>query len=215
MLSDSRYEEYQRQGFLVFDPQIDPATIDAAFAGVRDMYLAENEPPNGRLVAYRDNRRIQDAWKIVPAVKAIATAPRVLELLAGLYRRKPLPFQTLNFRVGSEQQPHSVKGWFAKHLAQLRGFMRLRDTGADYAIYERLVRDRITASGIAPTYATIKKGQAFLWAANLVHGGSHQFDRTRTRASQVTHFFFEGCRYYTPLLQHGWKTQWRDPSWIT
>src|SRR5258708_324269 len=106
MLSDSRYEEYQRQGFLVFDPQIDPATIDAAFAGVRDMYLAENEPPNGRLVAYRDNGRIQDAWKIVPAVKAIATAPRVLELLAGLYRRKPLPFQTLNFRVGSEQQPH-------------------------------------------------------------------------------------------------------------
>lgn len=266
MRGHAEQEEYESQGFLVFDPQIDPATIDAAAAGVRDLYLPEGSPPDGKLVSYRDNRRIQDAWKIVPAVKAIATASRVLQLLADLYRRKPLPFQTLNFRVGSEQQPHSDtihfnakpaghmcgvwvaledidrdngpvvyfpgshkwpeltlsdvdafdgKGWLGKRVAQVRGFLRLRDTDADYAVYERLVRDRIAASGITPTYATIKKGQAFLWAANLVHGGSPQVDRSRTRASQVTHFFFEGCRYYTPLLQRGWKTKWRNPEWIT
>ncbi|WP_442753916.1 phytanoyl-CoA dioxygenase family protein [Methylocystis sp. JAN1] len=44
-----------------------------------------------------------------------------------------------------------------------------------------------------------RKGQALIWASNLLHGGSAQADRTRSRWSQVTHYFFEGCRYTTPL----------------
>src|SRR5258706_3229286 len=109
MYARSEIEEYESQGFLVFDPQVDAATIDRAVAALRDMYLPEDAPPerNGPLATYRDNRRVQDAWKTVPAVKAIARAPRVLQLLQQLYGRKPLPFQTLNFRMGSEQKAHS------------------------------------------------------------------------------------------------------------
>lgn len=268
MLSHGEHEEFEAQGFLAFDPQIDMSLIDEAGAGLRDMYLAEGEAPDtsGRLVAYRDNRRVQDAWKALPAVKAIATAPRVLKLLEDLYGRKPLPFQTLNFRVGSEQQPHSdtihfnampagymcgvwvaledidrdngpvvyypgshkwseatladidvfeEEGWLRRRAYLAASYVRvLRDTNADYAKYERLIRDRVARSGIAPTYATIRKGEAFIWAANLVHGGCTQADRNRTRASQVTHYFFEGCRYYTPLLRRGFKTYWRRPEWI-
>jgi len=268
MHGHNELEEYESNGFLIFDPQIEPAVIDQALAGVRNLYLGENEPDDrsGKVVVFRNNRRIQDAWKVIPAVKAIATAPRVLQLLRDLYGRKPLPFQTLNFRMGSEQQPHSdtvhfnsrpagfmcgvwialedvdrengpvvyypgshkwkeialpevdafgIDGWFRQRLAQLRGFMsRDRNTDADYAKYEQIIRDRIAASGVAPAYATIRKGQGFIWAANLLHGGSPQIDRSRTRASQVTHFFFEGCRYYTPLLQRGFKTAWRKPDWV-
>ncbi|MBC8022867.1 MAG: phytanoyl-CoA dioxygenase family protein [Burkholderiales bacterium] len=268
MPSHNEHEEFAAQGFLVFDPEIPPATIDEAFARLRDMYPGENDPPDtsGKVVAYRDNRRIQDAWKAIPAVKAIATAPRVLQLLRDLYGRKPLPFQTLNFRVGSEQQTHSdtvhfnsrpagfmcgvwvaledvdrengpvayfpgshkwsevglpdvdafdAGGWLQQRLSRLRGRVRiLRDTTADYAKYEKVIQHRVAASGIPPTYATIRKGQAFIWAANLLHGGSPQIDRGRTRASQVTHYFFEGCRYYTPLLQRGFRTHWRKPEWV-
>jgi len=32
-----------------------------------------------------------------------------------------------------------------------------------------------------------------------LHGGTVQTDRSLTRHSQVTHYFFEGCTYYTPL----------------
>ena len=45
-----------------------------------------------------------------------------------------------------------------------------------------------------------RKGQAFIWCANLLHGGSRQTDPTLTRWSQVTHYFFEDCIYYTPAF---------------
>lgn len=45
-----------------------------------------------------------------------------------------------------------------------------------------------------------RKGQALIWCANLLHGGSPQTDATRTRWSQVTHYFFDDCVYYTPAF---------------
>jgi ectoine hydroxylase-related dioxygenase (phytanoyl-CoA dioxygenase family) len=269
MLSNTQVETFQRDGYVIFDPGIPPHTIQAASAALKDLYLAEDVPPetDGRVVAFRDSRRIQDGWKVIPEVKEIALAPRVLQVLGQLYGRKPLPFQTLNFRVGSEQKTHSdtvhfnskpsgfmcgvwvaledidrengpvvyypgshkwdevalpqvdefeVDGPVAKMVAKAKGRATLlRDVDVDYPKYERVIQQRIDAGGIAPAYATIKKGQAFIWAANLLHGGSPQLDRSRTRASQVTHYFFEGCRYYTPLLQRGWRTAWRTPAWIT
>lgn len=45
-----------------------------------------------------------------------------------------------------------------------------------------------------------RKGQALIWCANLLHGGSPQRDPTLTRWSQVTHYFFDDCIYYTPAF---------------
>lgn len=45
-----------------------------------------------------------------------------------------------------------------------------------------------------------RKGQALIWCANLLHGGSHQNDPTLTRWSQVTHYYFDDCIYYTPAF---------------
>lgn len=45
-----------------------------------------------------------------------------------------------------------------------------------------------------------KKGQALIWAANLLHGGSPHLNRQLTRWSQVTHYFFEDCAWYAPLF---------------
>lgn len=42
----------------------------------------------------------------------------------------------------------------------------------------------------------LKKGQTFIWAAGLVHGGSKQKNRELTRLSQVSHYYFEGSQYY-------------------
>ncbi|MCW3641542.1 phytanoyl-CoA dioxygenase family protein, partial [Burkholderia cenocepacia] len=51
--------------------------------------------------------RIQDAWINDPDVKAIATNVRMLDLLGRLYGRAAFPFQTLNFRVGTQQKLHT------------------------------------------------------------------------------------------------------------
>lgn len=45
-----------------------------------------------------------------------------------------------------------------------------------------------------------RRGQALIWCANLLHGGSPQHDRRRTRWSQVTHYYFDDCIYYTPAF---------------
>ena len=45
-----------------------------------------------------------------------------------------------------------------------------------------------------------KRGQALIWTANLLHGGSPQLNDRATRWSQVTHYFFDDCIYYTPAF---------------
>jgi hypothetical protein len=56
------------------------------------------------------------------------------------------------------------------------------------------------ANGATEETFLARKGQALIWCANLLHGGSPQTDPTRTRWSQVTHYYFEDCVYYTPAF---------------
>ncbi len=65
--------------------------------------------------------------------------------------------------------------------------------------FERLWEELVRVNGEAPTLFQAKKGQALIWAANLLHGGSRQTNPDVTRWSQVTHYFFEGCSYYSPM----------------
>lgn len=56
------------------------------------------------------------------------------------------------------------------------------------------------ATRAEPDRFLARKGQALIWCANLLHGGSPQTDPRRTRWSQVTHYYFEDCIYYTPAF---------------
>ncbi len=67
------------------------------------------------------------------------------------------------------------------------------------SMYEPLWEALVRAHGAEPELFLARKGQALIWAANLLHGGEPQRDKNRTRWSQVTHFFFEDCAYYTPM----------------
>jgi hypothetical protein len=64
--------------------------------------------------------------------------------------------------------------------------------------YKRAWQAMVEASGVKPEIFCARKGQALIWTANLLHGGSRQKDPSRTRWSQVTHYYFENCAYYTP-----------------
>ena len=58
----------------------------------------------------------------------------------------------------------------------------------------------VETSGLEQELFLAKKGQALIWAANLLHGGSVQRDPRLTRWSQVTHYYFDDCAYYTPAF---------------
>merc|ERR1712032_50658 len=51
--------------------------------------------------------RIQDAWAWSAEVRSLAEDPVVLAFIKMLTGREPQPFQTLNFRYGTQQPPHS------------------------------------------------------------------------------------------------------------
>jgi hypothetical protein len=179
------------------------------------------------------NKRIQDAWLIDDDVRAIAANSRVLALLEKLYGRRPFPFQTLNFPVGTQQHLHSDSIHFssiperfmcgvwvamedvgpdAGPLTYLPGSHRWpilnnvmigrRGFGASAASaqapFEAAWNALIETSATKPEVFLARKGQALIWAANLLHGGSPQHDARLTRWSQVTHYYFDNCAYYTP-----------------
>ncbi len=56
------------------------------------------------------------------------------------------------------------------------------------------------AQNARPSTFLARKGQALIWCANLLHGGSAQTNPKLTRWSQVTHYYFEDCIYYTPAF---------------
>ncbi len=85
-----------------------------------------------------------------------------------------------------------------------------RDTGAGY---EDLIEETVQNASLKRETAPIRRGQAFIWAANLFHGGSPVADPARTRLSQVTHYYFKDCSYFTPLAsdEPAGKVFWREP----
>lgn len=216
---------YAEDGYLIFDPEIDESVLDAAQRDVQPLYGNE--------------LRKQDAWQTVPAVQQIATAPRIMDMLRVLYRREPIPFQTLNFPVGTQQRTHSDSihfnsipqrfmcgVWVAledvrddngplhyypgSHKLPFYDLIDLGLKGSDaktvdeiynntYKHYEQRLSEIIEAYGLKKATLNIPKGKAIIWSANLLHGGNPILTPGSTRHSQVTHYFFENCVYYTPL----------------
>lgn len=73
----------------------------------------------------------------------------------------------------------------------------LRSAQAPFAQGWRALRE---AFGATEEVFLARKGQALIWTANLLHGGSQQTNPLLTRWSQVTHYYFDDCIYYTPAF---------------
>jgi ectoine hydroxylase-related dioxygenase (phytanoyl-CoA dioxygenase family) len=89
---------------------------------------------------------------------------------------------------------------------------KLKIEPGNYNEYEKKIEKIILESGLTPEYGIIKKGDIIIWHANLIHGGSKRNDNTLTRKSMVIHYFFENCKYWTPLLSKPNNIIYRDPS---
>ncbi len=251
VLKAEQREQFDRDGYFIIEDTGLPAEVfDGAGNDFVPLLLEEEHAEVwGDDGVFYTSHRIMDGWKISENIKAIATAPRILAILEELYGRKPLPFQTLNFKMPTQQKAHSdtihfnsrppgfMAGvWVALEdmdmdngpLFYFPGSQKLpevtmRDVGVEadysqYSHYEDYIDGVVKKHGLEPEYGLIKKGQALIWSANLLHGGSPAKDSARTRKSQVTHFFFEGTRYYTPLMSKDLDSEegtfWREPEWL-
>ena len=69
----------------------------------------------------------------------------------------------------------------------------------NYRVYEKYIKNLIKVKKLEFKELYLKKGQAILWAANLLHGGSKVKNKKLTRKSQVIHFHFKNSDiYYNP-----------------
>ncbi|MBU9629625.1 hypothetical protein KTE60_10040 [Burkholderia multivorans] len=64
--------------------------------------------------------------------------------------------------------------------------------------YQEIWDAMVAAKGASIKTFEARNGQALIWCANLLHGGSPQIDPAMSRWSQVAHYFFDNCVYYTP-----------------
>ena len=79
----------------------------------------------------------------------------------------------------------------------------IEDLKKCYNVYEDYVREVVKSNKLKAKEIYIKKGQAIIWAANLLHGGSKTLNPKLTRKSQVTHYHFEDCnKYFNPAFSN-------------
>jgi len=71
------------------------------------------------------------------------------------------------------------------------------------SLYSQAVSRLIAEQGLQPARAVFRRGQAFVWAASLLHGGDPIARPGATRRSQVVHVYFEDCFYFTPRTSRG------------
>lgn len=228
---------FAEKGYVIIDPQIDEALIERVKRDLADAHLRYSTKNYAK---HFSPHRIQDAWRFSEDVRQIALSKFVLQKLELLYRRRPIPFQTLNFDRGTQQSTHSdmihfssiperfmCGVWLAlEDTTEDNGplhyypgshklpFYNMCDMGVkasdslkmkngymDYSdYYETFIQEMIENLGLRKEKLLIKKGQALIWAANLLHGGEPIHKAGSTRHSQVTHYYFEDCAYYTPLF---------------
>ncbi len=71
-----------------------------------------------------------------------------------------------------------------------------------YEKYEDFQEALMSEVGLEPVEFHANKGDALIWSSNIVHGGQPITEEGRTRRSQVTHYFFRNCIYYTPVFSN-------------
>ena len=221
--------DLNRDGFATFD--FPDAEIDDRAARIKNSLHDQFDWNGWRLRG--EAQRVQDAWREDADVRAIAVNDRVLSILRSLYGRRPIPFQTLNFPIGTQQHVHSDSLHFSTiperfmcgvwvaledidenngpliyypgshkwpiYSNEHVGHRITEELSFSQAIFEPLWRALIATHNLPVKRFLAIKGQALIWAANLLHGGDRQHSIERTRWSQVTHYYFEDCAYYTPM----------------
>ena len=100
-LTEDQCKKFAELGYLVIDFKFSKLLLDEVITHVS--YLYRKDPCSEIGVP----RRVQDAWKTVNAVRKLAVSSVVLSALKQLFDREPLPFQTLNFPIGTRQRSHS------------------------------------------------------------------------------------------------------------
>jgi ectoine hydroxylase-related dioxygenase (phytanoyl-CoA dioxygenase family) len=223
---------YHDNGFLKLPAIIPQDLIDQ----VKEETATKGFDKNVEIRTMSDEARIQDFWQYSEPVRKLACFQPVVDLLELFYGREAIPFQTLNFCVGSQQRAHSDSIHFSSlpsrymcgvwvaienvtlengplfyypgsHKMPEYNFSQIKESANptsydNYREYEDFIEALMNVSNYKKEIFFAKKGDALIWSSNIVHGGMPVLKTGSSRWSQVTHYFFKDCYYYTPMLSN-------------
>jgi hypothetical protein len=72
----------------------------------------------------------------------------------------------------------------------------------NYQEYEDFIEALMQVSHYKKETFLAKKGDVLIWSSNIIHGGMPVLKAGSSRWSQVTHYFFKDCYYYTPMMSN-------------
>lgn len=107
-------QDFNKNGYVIIENTVSDEQIEKILSETKGLYNPKEED------GPRSKYRVQDAWEESKAVGDLCSDKKMLDTLRMLYDREPIPFQSLNFLYGTEQQNHSD----AIHFSCIpRGFM--------------------------------------------------------------------------------------------
>jgi len=68
-----------------------------------------------------------------------------------------------------------------------------------YKYYENCIEELVAREGMLSEVIVLQKGEILIWHSNLIHGGTPIEDPSKTRLSQVTHYYQKNRLYFTPI----------------
>ncbi len=101
----------------------------------------------------------------------------------------------LFYYPGSHQLPYLLNNDFNEMSTDLKL------GGKDYPDYEDVVEEIIQKNHLEKKTFFAKKGDVFIWNANLIHGGSPIKDQSLTRKSMVIHYYAKDVIKYHEITE--------------
>ena len=218
---------FAENGYVVIDTNLDHGLFEHITASLAPYFGEDREiPPRVPFSDYnriQDAWYINKAvWKVAASkrVRSVLThlydqSPRAFQTLNFKYgTQQPTHADTIHFNsepfgsmcgvwvafedIGPDQGPLRIyPGSNALPEMNYTDFGLVSDT-KEYPKYLTALESVIEQNGFKERHATIKKGQAVIWAANTLHGGAPQNDLSLTRHSQVTHFYMGDPKTWRP-----------------
>jgi hypothetical protein len=237
----SSFEKFQRDGYLVIETGIPTDKLDAITAELTDYWSGNATSADLAYVDFNRIQDAWTISENVRALATWPHIMRVLEQLYGRkplpFQTLNFPRGTEqrvhadSIHFNSEPFGLMCGVWIALEdigpdqgpLVYYPGSQKLpelnfEDLGltanySEYPKYEDQIALLVEKHQFQAELGVVKKGSAIIWSANVLHGGSKQNDKTLTRHSQVTHYFFEGAKPWRPGYSEESRAYF-EPRWI-
>lgn len=200
-------EQYRRDGWVRLPERVPDERTGAVVAALEATWRGSHD------------EKWTNAWRSHPEVARLAADPMVLGVLEQLYGRRPIPFQTLDLRTGSQQRLHAD----TIHFDSLPGgwmcgvWVALEDVGADQGPLE-LVRASHELAELRPE-VVVGDPDAFDYGAyedrvaRVVAASGDPVERVEARRGDVIVWHADLVHGGAPVLRPG-ATRWSQVTHV-